>query len=493
MTGPMTGLSRRRFLQGTGLLAGGLAGGLSLGACSTGPDPSSGGGRESGALQWWDHFNPLQDLHKEVFAKFQKETGIAVEYTPQQTGKMGQALQLAKQSHQLPDVMSNVGLQVPIPALIKDNWFQPIQLSKAALDALPENALVDGIHKFDGKVYSFPIFSFRQYQPATWFNKEYAEKAGLDPESPPETYEEFRAAAKAIQKSAGDNVYGWILGLGQPPRLAEQINGLAQGAGFEGTDGQLFRTGEFAYHDDTYVNAIEFWLSMKKDGLMVPGTETFVDKATRARWAAGVAGYYLDGPWCPGVVVQDLASFTDKLGVGPMLVPEKGTQVTGYRGPSGGAFFCSGESKRAKDVSKLLSMLTTPDYYTGLAANMDQPPLDASAVDRADVHPTYKKVVGWFQDAVFLAPVAVVKQPDISKVNAEMKPIDPDLGTTVQGLFSGHLKDVRKSLKDLSDRSQKARETALAAAKQKGAEVELDDWAFPDWKPRQDYTLDMYK
>lgn len=487
----MTELSRRRFLRGSGVLAGGLA----LTACGTANDRSVEGDRnaEDRPLQWWDHFNPLQDLHKQIFAEFQKQTGVAVEYTPQQTAKMGQALQLAKQSHQLPDVMSNVGLQVPLPALIKDGWFQPIQLSDDALAALPDDALVDGVHKFDGKVYSFPIFSFRQYQPATWFNQDYAKRADLDPESPPETYDEFRAAARAIQGAADGNAHGWILGLGQPPRLAEQINGFAQSGGFEGVGGQLFRTGEFAYHDDAYVNAIEFWLALKADGLLVPGTQSFDDKTTRTRWAAGVAGYYFDGPWCAGVVTQDLAGFADKMGVGPMLVPEKGNPVTGYRGPQGGAFFCSGESKRVKDVSRLLSMLTTPDYYVGLAGNMDQPPLDASAVKKADVHPTYTKVVGWFQESVFLAPVPVVQQPDIAKVNAEMKPIQPDLGATIQGLFSGDITDVRGALKDLSDRSEKAQKDALAAATGKGAQVELDDWAFPDWQPRKDYTLDMYE
>lgn len=483
----MSPLSRRRFLQATGIVAGGLA----AAACDTGPGGS--GRSDSGAaLQWWDHFDPLQDLHKKIFDEFRTDTGIAVAYTPQQTAKMGQALQLAKQSHQLPDVFTNVGLKLPVPALVKAGWFQPIELTDQAAGALPKEALVDGVHQVDGKLYTFPIFNFRQYWAATWFNKEYAERANLDPGNPPTTYDEFRAAATAIQKAAGGNTHGWIVGLGQPARLAEQIGFLAQAGGFEGDGGQLFRTGEFAYHDDAYVHAIEFWLSLKADGLLVPGTQSFDDKTTRTRWAAGAAGYYFDGPWCPGVVKRDLPAFADKLAVGPMLVPEKGTPVTAYRGPQGGAFFLSGESKRAADVGKLFSLLTTPDYYVGLAEHMDQPPLDLAAVQKADVHPTYRTLIDWFAKAAFLSPMPAVKNPDIAKVNAEMKAIDPDLGTTVQGLFSGDLRDVRGALKDLSDRSEKARENALAAAKKNGAQVELDDWAFPNWQPRRDYTRDMY-
>jgi len=488
----MAQLSRRRLLGASGLA---VAGSL-LASCDTAP--RVGGGNAAPApgstatLRWWDHFNPLQDLHKQVFAEFEKDAGVTVEYTAQQTAKMGQALQLAKQSHQLPDVHSNVGLNLPLAALIKDNWYQPLDLDDDALGRLPDGSLVEGITTFDGKVYSFPIFNFRQYWAATWFNKDLVSKAGLDPASPPETYDDFRTSARKVRTAGGDGIYGWMLALGQPDRIAEQIGFLAQAGGFEGAGGQLFRTGEFAYHHEAYVHAVEFWLAMEKDGLLVPGTQSFNDKIARARWATGMAGFYFDGPWCAGVVAQDLKQFADKLDVGPMLVPEQGMPVTAYRGPTGGAFWLSGESKQRANASKLLGRLTTPDYYVGLAENMDQPPLDLAAVEKAEVHPAYKKVVGMFQDSVFLAPVPVVKNPDVARVNAESKEVLPGLGETVQGLFSGDLGNVRAALKDLSDRSERDREAATAAAKRKGAKVQPEDWAFPDWKAREDYTADRY-
>ncbi|MFC7404749.1 extracellular solute-binding protein [Georgenia alba] len=482
-------LTRRRLLQAAG--AGAVAGVLA--ACDTAPPAGGDGtGGSGGPLTWWDHFNPLQDLHQEVFAQFQADTGIAVEYTPQQTAEMGEALRVAKQSDQLPDVLTNVGLNLPVPALIAENWFQPITLTEDALAALPPEALAEGVHTFGGETYTFPIFNFRQYWAATWFNRDLVQQAGLDPDAPPRTYDEFRAAARAVADTGGDGTYGWMVALGQPPRLGEQINMLAQAGGFEGLNGLDFRTGEFAYHHDAYVAAVEFWLSLRDDGLLVPGTEAFSDADARARWSAGQAGYYLDGPWCAGVVVQDLAEFADKLDVGPMLVPEAGMDVVSYRGPQGGAFYLSGPSERREDVSELLSMLTTPEYYRQLAAHMDQPPLDLAAVAEADVHPAYAKLIDWYQDQVYLAPLPVSQNPDIDLVNAEMPLIEPDLGMTIQGLFAGELGDVRTALRDLSDRSEAAREEALATAREAGAQVEFEDWAFPDWQPRQDFTADMY-
>ncbi|MGH3658414.1 MAG: hypothetical protein ACRDUA_17305, partial [Micromonosporaceae bacterium] len=240
------------------------------------------------------------------------------------------------------------------------------------------------------------------------------------------------------------------------------------------------------------LNVLEFLLSLKKDKLLVPGTASMNDKIARARWASGIAGFYLDGPWCAGVVSQDLKQFTDKMGVGPMLVPESGMPVTAYRGPQQGAFYISGQSKQAKAANKLLKYLTEPEYYVGLAENMDQPPLDLTVLDRAKVHPAYKKVVGLFQDAVFLAPAPTRKNPEVSKAEGQAKAVDPEFGALVGGMFSGDVTDVRKALTELSDKHNAEHERAAKAATTAGATVSLDDYVFPDWEPRTDYTADKY-
>ncbi|MDO0930211.1 hypothetical protein QQY66_00180 [Streptomyces sp. DG2A-72] len=176
-----------------------------------------------------------------------------------------------------------------------------------------------------------------------------------------------------------------------------------------------------------------------------------------------------------------------------MLVPEKGKPVAAYRPPQEGVFWISGDSKRVRDASRLLEYFTLPEHYVKLAEKMDQPPLDLSAIDKADVHPAYKKVVALFQDAVFKAPAPARRNPGVAVVQAEQKEIQPQLGEVVQGLFSGDLTSVRGELKALSDRSEKNREQALAKAKRKGAKVDLEDWAFSNWEPRKDYTAEMYE
>ena len=96
---------------------------------------------------------------------------------------------------------SNV-VGVPLAALVKDNWVHPLEISSEAKSRVPEDVLAEGITTLDGKLYGFPLFSLRQYTAVTWFNVDHFAKAGLDPNKPPVTYDEFRTACQAL-KPAG--------------------------------------------------------------------------------------------------------------------------------------------------------------------------------------------------------------------------------------------------------------------------------------------------
>lgn len=483
----MGDLTRRRILQAAALTA---AGAVASGCSGGGGTPS--GGPAAGRLTWWDHQNQLEPAKRKIFEKFAAaEGGVPVDYTYNNPAKLGQTLQLAKQSNQLPDVHSNAGLTVPVPQLISGGWVSPLELNDAAMKRL-DGKLVEGIHVFDGKPYSFPIFDYHVYSNVTWFNTKLVTQAGLDPEAPPRTYDEFRSAARAVKESSGGKAQGWIWNIGMPDRMGDQVNMLAQAAGFEGGGGTLYRTGEYAYHSEPYLAVIEFLLSLKQDQLLVPGAQTMIDDAARTRWVAGIAGYYFDGPWCPGVALKNTPAFADSLGVGPILTPNPGEPAT-YRGTQGGEYWLTPGTKMAEQANQLLSdYFTTEEYSVEIANTMSQPPRDLAAVQKSTAHPAYKKLIGWFADQVFLAPEAVVKNPQTSKVAAETKAIKPGLGDIVQGAFSGDVTDVRGALQELSDKSNAERERAIGAAKAKGAEVSADDYAFPDWQPKADYGKDKY-
>jgi multiple sugar transport system substrate-binding protein len=472
----MSRISRRSFLGAGGALAATAL----LAACGGGSGGSAGGG----GLRWWDHYSALQNFHKDWAERQSQALGVGVEYTYNDVTRAIEALQLANQSKQLPDVYTNI-LNIPLAALVREGWVHELALSDEVKARLPEGALTEGITNIDGKVYGLPLFAFRQYAAATWFNRDIVAAAGIDPANPPTSYDAYRDACRRI---AARGEAPMMLALGGKARMREQINDMACAGGFPGFEGLVFATGEFAYHHDAYVTAIEFWKELNDSGLIIPGAINFTVANARTRWAAGTAGFFPDGPWCAGGVKAVNPEFVPTMGVGPILTPEPGAQPVVYRGAPASQIFVAGNTRDAERATALVSSFTTPEYQAGLASGMDQPPLDLDVVATADVTEPYRQVIGFFKDQVKRMPEPVVRNPQFAAVEALQTPVSPDLGDIVQGYLGGNIPDLRAALRQLSDASTADRDTALQRAAAEGAQVSAADFAFPDWQPATDYV-----
>lgn len=476
----MTQLDRRRFLT----LAAGTLGATGLGlttACSGDDTEDPGGAASGGSLAWWDHTTGNKELLAPIFEAYTADTGIQVDYTYYQAAKMAQTLQLARTSEELPDIHTIAGLELPLSQLVADGWFQPLQLSAEADSSIPEDSKVEGLNVFDGKLYGFPTTGSKFFNANTWFNRELIEQAGLDPEQPPQTFDEFREACKKVQ--SGSKAKGLILNTGATLNLV--IDNLAQSAGFEGAAGTLFRTGEIQWHADPYVEVLEFLQSVHKDKYVVEGQ--FTSDTARPRWMVGQAAFMIDGIWIPGAIKAESAPFLDKVGVGAPLTPGAGQEALMYRGAGGGTYFLSKQSTHPKEASALMEGLLTDEYQLGVARGMAQPPLNPELLEDSEVHESFRKPLQLAAERCFTTPQLVRKSPEAAKAVAAVPKAKPGMLEIVQGLISGDVTDIRGTLKKLSDNSAKGRDQAL-----KKAGLGVSDVAFPSWKPEQDFTEDMY-
>ncbi|WP_433514836.1 ABC transporter substrate-binding protein [Nonomuraea sp. CA-143628] len=491
----MTTFGRRRFLGLSGVaLASALAG------CSRTSEKEAVTAAGGGVIRWWDHFQPLKPLYERIFAEYGKTNpGVRVEHQVFNPNEMGQALQLAFKSDQIADVHSIAGLGSSEAALVAGGWFAPLAGQDALRAKLPADSLLEGLHVFDGKLYTFPVFSFRQYATLTWFNRELVEKAGGDPDNGPVTWDAFRSLAARITKDGGGRAYGWIQGLQFTERLQTHVVELAMSAGAplamaQGANGMGLvdpRTGEYVYAGDPFVQALEFLLSLVRDKVVFPASTSLDARTARARWATGVAGMFFDGSWNIGVVNGQFKGFVDKVGVGPVPSPD-GKPVL-YGPPASGQLFVSSKSKQVETASDLLARFTGPEFAKGLATFMDQVPLDLEAVATADVHPTYKRAVELFGKTVRLAPSPIARNPAVAQVMGEMKEPRPTLGEIAQGVLSGQITDIRKALREYTGKLAAERERATRVVSGKGVKVSLDDWKFANWRPGEDYPARMYQ
>jgi multiple sugar transport system substrate-binding protein len=493
-------VSRRDFLKISGFTAAAATAAACAAPVANAPSaaPAAGGEAPAAAegdivMQWWDHYLPLQPLSEAVFAAYHDEhPNVTVEYTVYSPPDLGQALQLAYPNDQAPDVHALAGINVPVPALQKEGWFAPLQPYADAdwVAALPPEVLIEGRTTFDGVLYSFPIFTFRSHSILTWFNIPLLEEVGVDPEVGPVTWDDFRETARKITENSGGTVFGWIQGVGHIDRMSATLVNLAQLAGAPGEID--WSTGEYIQGSDPFVNALEFLVSMQSDGSLFPTSTTIDTRNARARWAAGDGVLFLDGSWNIGVVQGSFPEMMDKTGVSQAPVPDAGTPAYTYALPKTGDFWISSQSDYPQHAAAILQHFTSEDYQIKLAERMDQPPLDANAVQKANVHPTYSKAIKLFGENVRLAPDPLVKNPTAVEVDSRMNDVRPNLGEIVQGAIAGEVTDIAATLKDYQDKMSAERERAQAAAKADGFDVSSDSWVFPNWEPGVDYTADMY-
>lgn len=439
-------------------------------------------------LQWWDHFQPLEPLHKKVFEQYKAaHPNVSVEHTVFNPPEQGKALQLAYPNNQAPDVHSLAGINFPAAALVDEGWFTPLDeyVTDEWKNSLPAGSFIEGHNTFDGKIYSFPIFSFRQYVNLLWYNKQLVEQAGVDPVNDFATWDGVRAAAKKITDQGGGSVFGWIEGISFVDRMRDHIVDAAMGAGSPGVID--FKTGEYQYNTDPFVNAVEWWVAMANDGSLFPGSTTLDMRNARARWVTGVAGIFFDGPWNPGSVLSIDPAFMDSLGVAPNPTPDGKPGFIG-RNPSFPEFWVSSQTKNPKHAVGLVTMLTSREHNIGLAERMDQPPLMLDVVEEANVHPTYKQSIQYFSDTARLQPVPQIRNPFVNDVTAAMKDIHPNMGEIIQGAISGEVKDIRGALTTYNDAMTAEREAAIKTVNDKGGKVSIEDWVFSDWVRGEDYV-----
>ena len=156
---------------------------------------------------------------------------------------------------------------------------------KAWLDSFYPALMENG--KTDGKTWGIP---FQRSTIVMYYNKDAFREAGLDPESPPTTWEEFIEAGKKLtKKDANDNVEQWgamIPSTGYPywmfAALAKQ-NG----------EVLMNEAGNETYYDNPgMVEALEYWQSLGQehnimpDGVIEWGTlrQNFLEGKTAIMW-----------------------------------------------------------------------------------------------------------------------------------------------------------------------------------------------------------------
>ncbi|MFP4974462.1 ABC transporter substrate-binding protein [Paenibacillus sp. CN-4] len=146
--------------------------------------------------------------------------------------------------------------------MIDSQMITPVQQFIDA-DGFDLSALEPNITRYytiDGKLNAMP---FNTSNPILYYNKDAFKAAGLDPENPPKTFEEFEAAAKALTKDGKPGaviaIYGWFMEQLFANQNADYVN---NGNGRDGSATESLLASEAG------VRTLEWWKKMVDEGIV---------------------------------------------------------------------------------------------------------------------------------------------------------------------------------------------------------------------------------
>lgn len=233
---------------------------------------------------WGDYTGPDGELMTQMVENFNaKDNGIGLDFSIVPETQMQEKLPISISTGTAPTmaIMMNTSMAAFLEAdqlLPVDDFFEKTGMA--------EEDFVSGVLEpfmVDGALYGLP--QDLCVSRAMYWNKDLFEKAGLDPETPPATWEEvFEFAAKIEDKDNG------IYGVSLPATDIGSVTCYLRSCGGELFD---FETGEATIHRPENVEA----LSALQEALFAPELTPKQVQDTQAGILAGQYGIFFSGPW----------------------------------------------------------------------------------------------------------------------------------------------------------------------------------------------------
>ena len=442
-------------------------------------------------LRWADNAGPKAVFFKQFLPAYQTaHPNVTVAYDGLPLTELAKVVPLGIQNGTAPDVFELptgfTGAQA-----VQQGWAQALDdVIPNFADwkaAYPMGIFVNGNNVFNGKTYSFPFVSNKKNNALLHYNVEYLKQAGIDSSAKVMTWEEFRAAAKKLTQQGAGKYYGFLVAAGEGGRMAMFIRLLAQMAGAIG--GELnWKTGEYNYTSDQFVAAIELLLALKADGSIFPGAASLNALQADDKMPQGAAAMMINGSYMIPNWRTDAPSFAWDITSQPL--PDGKTFSPLTYSPGGSVWWLYAKSKYPTVAGDMLGYLGSEVGQSAFqqAISGAQPSVFAKANQATGIDPLARKAAALYEQQMRLGPSPNLRNPAVAEVDSALKPLTPDFGATVQGLYTGQLTDPKKAMADLKDRADKELERAIKVAQDKGAKVSRDDYVFANWDPAKDYV-----
>jgi len=474
---------------------------IMLAACSNDNDNGNGKGSETEGTEdvtkltmWIRTWDNLPYFQEAVDSFNENNADVQVEIVSFNPDQYGSAMQAAVNGGEIPDLFQPFSL-MNLYQLKENDMIQPLPLDQPFMDQFEEGTWWEGITTIDGLAYGYPDSSFRDPRLIFYYNKTLMREAGLDPESPPTTWDEFYEQAKTIKENTANDVYGLV----EPMKADWFIGALAQ------------MLGTTVNHQSTYItNQDRFafdWKNGKlftKDGIMESAAfiKQFIDEdimlpdyllmdppAAAAQFGEGKAGFSINGYWFLRTFLDE---YTD-LDFGVASLPSKSYEP--YSGTWGGSptpFYLSSKTENTDAVKRLLEHFTK-EYYPLLVKNQQNlsPISEINNDPNLDISPQFRDYIDIVNRTVRLQPSPLISNSVEAQVMTHINsiPLKESVGKILQQYMSSNNYNLEEELSKYEKMSEEQLEESLNQVE--GAS--RDHWTFPNWEIANDYALSKYE
>ena len=333
---------------------------------------------DASAIHVWHWMSDREEAFDELAELYQKETGQKIKlelFAPSEA--YSQRVKASAQTGTLPDIYGVLGEKRDFASFIRSGYIANLTASLEEVEdgatwrstlfdkALAVNEFAPG-NEFgiEPGAYGIPL-DVTTIQMV--YNKSLYEKAGLDPNKPPRTWEEFLGHA-SILKEAG--IPRFVGGFGEIWMLDALASNLAMNQMGEEKVFDTYR-GKVPYTDPDWVKVLSYFKQMADQKIFVEGAVTMVNKTAEQTFANERAAYAYNGSWCVNVY----KGMNPDLKYEAML-PPAATDAHPMRiwGGAGGSFVVNEKSLNKQAAIKFLRWLTSDKQQAYLAEKTENLP-----------------------------------------------------------------------------------------------------------------------
>lgn len=443
--------------------------------------------------------SPLQQAVKEFNEKYKGQIRVEAKYMP--WPELNTAVQAAVTSNDLPDIF-RMPQKTDVRAVVANGWIQPLDglVSDNWKKQFYADSFMEGVNVIDGKTYTWPLFG-PQLNFILYYNKDVLKNAGLDPEKPPKTWDELREMAKTVTSKGKGDVYGIVFGAKTPAQPVRNVQGLAAGTIPEETKDFNYRTGTYSYDHPAIAESLKFLLALKQDGSILPAAYTINAMEAGVLFGEGKSAFLIEGRHRMWLIKRDTPDAD--FGMAPIPTQKAGQiPYEQYKIALPEGYLVSKTTKHPEAVGKFIEEAFASElfYKKFMQSGVALTPIEAMNKNKSLYpYPEYETFYKLHEQLARLGPDYGIRNPNTAEVITEMgsfgqPKIKPNFEEIVQQFISGAKpeKDIEATLKGYNDKMNQGLKEAVDKVKQKGVQVEPDDFKFPNWDYTKDYTAEDY-